>query len=338
MINDLSIIIRSQLDQSSKSINSFNKELKEFSKKLKPLSISIDINKTKVSDINRQIKELNKNIKPIKIVANVDNKEIEKTRAAHVKLGNTAKSNADKIRNAEQQTNLKLKEQVALYKQKIELQLRSTQASYKSQVNNIPVQNEINNIKKNLSSLDGLAPKAASARMKEINMSVKTLNTGLKETKVNAEGGFNEFAKNTKKMLMWAAAGTAIFGTVRAIRSAISTITQLDTSIVNLKKVTDETEESYDKFLKTANSMAIEVGHSSKAAIDATTSFAKLNYSIKESAELAKQALIYSNIGDIGIDEATESIISTLKGFNLEISETAHLIDAANEVGKFIAA
>lgn len=54
-----------------------------------------------------------------------------------------------------------------------------------------------------------------------------------------------------------------------------------------------------------------------------------------ESAELANAALIYKNVGD-GIDDisdASESVISTMKAFNIEASNAMLIVDKFNEVG-----
>ncbi|MDR1674083.1 MAG: phage tail tape measure protein, partial [Oscillospiraceae bacterium] len=48
---------------------------------------------------------------------------------------------------------------------------------------------------------------------------------------------------------------------------------------------------------------------------------------------LAKEAIIYSNIGDIGIEDATNSIVSTLSGFELGVESVRHVLDTANAVG-----
>jgi len=126
-----------------------------------------------------------------------------------------------------------------------------------------------------------------------------------------------------------------MYAPLRALQAGIQILVELDSSITNLKKVSDELGQSVgvSEFTQQMNVMAIAVGHSTKAAIDAVTSFKKLGYSLNESQGLAKLALIYSNIGDIDISSSTQSIISTLKGFNLEASQTQHIIDSVNEVG-----
>ena len=60
---------------------------------------------------------------------------------------------------------------------------------------------------------------------------------------------------------------------------------------------------------------------------------------MEESAKMAETAIVYKNVAD-GLDtveESTESIISTMKAFGIESSDTIGIIDRFNEVGKYIA-
>lgn len=165
------------------------------------------------------------------------------------------------------------------------------------------------------------------------NVSLRQLDRGMRDV-INRQVSFSARLRHAwNSVLSFAGVSGLFFGIKRSIQNGIRNIIDLDTAMTDLKKVTDESDESYKKFVNTANQMAIAVGHSTKAAIDATTEFAKLGFTMKESAKLAQESLIYSNIGDINIDSATKSIISTLKGFNMTANDTRHIIDAVNEVG-----
>lgn len=158
-------------------------------------------------------------------------------------------------------------------------------------------------------------------------------NKSIKDNMIDTLTWSKAISTAVTRVAQWLAGTNLVFGVIHGVQDGINKIIELDESMIGLKKVTSETEEVYRSFIGIANEMAISVGHSTKAAIDATTSFAKLGYSIKESSELAKQALIYSNIGDIDIATATENIVGILKGFNLTISDTQRILDSTNEVG-----
>lgn len=54
---------------------------------------------------------------------------------------------------------------------------------------------------------------------------------------------------------------------------------------------------------------------------------------MEDAAKLAETTAIYQAVGDdMSIEDATQSMISTLEGFQMETDEATHIIDAFNEV------
>lgn len=68
--------------------------------------------------------------------------------------------------------------------------------------------------------------------------------------------------------------------------------------------------------------------------IDAATSFAKAGYDADTALELGKVATMYQNVADeeISAADSADFIIAQMKAFNVEASESEHIIDAVNEV------
>ncbi len=121
------------------------------------------------------------------------------------------------------------------------------------------------------------------------------------------------------------------------VRKGISSIIDINTAMTELKKVTDETTETYANFQETAGKTAVTVGSTTKDLISSTADFARLGYSLEESSELAKNTAIYKNVGDgIDINTATEDIVSITKAYGIAAEESMHIIDVLNEVGKLL--
>lgn len=117
------------------------------------------------------------------------------------------------------------------------------------------------------------------------------------------------------------------------IRQAAEMVTELNTQITELAKVSeDSVSQIYADFDNYAN-IAKEMGSTISDTIAATTAWSKNGYNIPDSKELAEVSLLYKNVGDgINIDEANESLVSTLKGFKLEADQAEHIVDVFNEV------
>lgn len=117
------------------------------------------------------------------------------------------------------------------------------------------------------------------------------------------------------------------------IRQAAEMVTELNTQITELAKVSeDSVSQIYADFDNYAN-IAKEMGSTISDTIAATTAWSKNGYNIPDSKELAEISLLYKNVGDgINIDEANESLVSTLKGFKLEADQAEHIVDVFNKV------
>lgn len=143
---------------------------------------------------------------------------------------------------------------------------------------------------------------------------------------------FGSLIKNSQKFISWLVASGSIMGAIQTLRTMLNHVIDLDTQMTTLKKVTDETDATYSRFLNNAADSAQRLGTTMSALIKSTGDFARLGYSLEQASKLAEVANIYQNVGDIDIGSATESIISTIKAFNVEIGNSISIIDKFNEV------
>ena len=138
-----------------------------------------------------------------------------------------------------------------------------------------------------------------------------------------------------KKFGGWMLVTKSLTAVVRNFGRMITNVRNLDAAMTELKKVTDETRATYEKFFDEASDRASSLGATLSDTITATADFARLGYSIEDAAELADAALVYKNVGD-GIEDistASESVISTMKAFGIEAENAMTIVDKFNEVG-----
>lgn len=146
---------------------------------------------------------------------------------------------------------------------------------------------------------------------------------------------FDELKRKARGISTYLISITSFQRVWQEIRQGITYIKEIDSALTELKKVTDETDETYEKFLDTASKVGSEIGSTIADFTNATADFARLGYSIEEATKLAEAASVYKNVGD-GIDsvaQATESIISTMKAFGIEADNSMAIVDKFNEVG-----
>lgn len=123
------------------------------------------------------------------------------------------------------------------------------------------------------------------------------------------------------------------YGMMNSFRNISSAVVQLNSDITELSKVSSATSDQiYDDFSSYAD-IAKDIGGTISDTISATADWSRNGYSIPDSKELARVALLYKNVGDgIDIDSANKSLISTLRGFEMEADEAEKIIDIYNNV------
>lgn len=155
---------------------------------------------------------------------------------------------------------------------------------------------------------------------------------------VNAAGStgknfFEDLGASAKKFIKWMSMTYVLSSITRSFRALINNVVELDSAMVSLKKVTDETEATYSKFFDNVSKKSQKLGTTMKSLIDSASDFAKLGYSIDEASTLAEVASVYANVGELDIEDATSSIVSTMAAFGIEAENAIKIIDKFNAVG-----
>lgn len=170
--------------------------------------------------------------------------------------------------------------------------------------------------------------------LRQFNAQFDQFNTKVVQAGLNTKS-FGDKLKNAfANFASFFSASRAIYAVISKFGEMVQNVKAIDAAMVNLKKVTDETDASYESFLTRASTKAKELGTTVADLVDATTNFSRLGFSLNEAEDLGQLATIYANVGDLSsIDDATNSIISTMKGFGIEAENASSILDKFNEVG-----
>lgn len=173
------------------------------------------------------------------------------------------------------------------------------------------------------------------AELKQFNSEFDRFNSKVVEAGAHCKSFDDQLKTAFKNFSAFFSASRIIYQVISALKDMVSNVKELDTAMVELRKVTDATETEFSQFLSSAKSNAVELGSTVVDLVNATSDFSRLGYSLKDAEELGKIAAIYSNVGDDvnSISQATTSLVSTMKGFGMEASDAMSIIDKFNEVG-----
>ena len=143
-----------------------------------------------------------------------------------------------------------------------------------------------------------------------------------------------EFLKLGRYMI----ASFGIEEVIQAVRTGVTYVKEIDDALTDLKKVTNETDAGYDRFLQTMSKTAGVVGSTVAELTTMAAEWSRLGYSMQEAADLAESTAILLNVSEFeDATQASEALISTIQAFGYAADDSMHVVDILNEVGKFIA-
>lgn len=120
---------------------------------------------------------------------------------------------------------------------------------------------------------------------------------------------------------------------IQTLKQMLGAVLDVDTAMTNLYKVTDETSAKYNEFSNNAGKTAKEVGRSVSSYITQTSEWAKLGYSMDESANLSKISSIYANVGEVDDKTAVSDLVTVMKAYNVQYDDALTIVDKYNKLG-----
>ena len=193
---------------------------------------------------------------------------------------------------------------------------------------------ELENLRTKL-SLAGKASDTFNKDFGDLKTNISSSSAIIKEAGENTKTFSDRVGGLAAKFTSWLTISQVIMQVYRALREMVSVVAEVDAAMTELRKVTDETEATYDKFLDTAAVRAKAIGATISDTVNATADFARLGHGIADASVLADAAIIYKNVGDgiEDINQASESIISTMQAFGIEAANVMTIVDKFNIVG-----
>lgn len=121
---------------------------------------------------------------------------------------------------------------------------------------------------------------------------------------------------------------------ISSFESMVNAVADLDKKLTEFNKVADLTSDKLLEFSDRAFDAADEVGRTGSDMIEAATEFKRAGFSLEDSLDMGKSALLMTNVAD-GItqtSDAASTLIAVLKGFNINESDIVTIVDKMNSV------
>lgn len=148
-----------------------------------------------------------------------------------------------------------------------------------------------------------------STGTKIVNVAGKT-----KESTSLFKSAFDSLKKKSKEILTYMTSMGVMTRVIGQIKQGIQYVKDIDSALTELKKVTDETDETYAKFLNTMAQTGANVGATTSDLTNMAANWARLGYNIEQAGDLAKSTAVLLNVSEFtDADKASEALISTIQ-------------------------
>lgn len=220
---------------------------------------------------------------------------------------------------------LKLKQYVEEMKGASVASLRLTDAKDKEG-------NAISKVKVNMEAQNGAIKSStieynnATGKIYELDKSTKTLS----ETNKGLDGSFSGILK---RITQYFSAMQVLQKGMQAFKAIISEIQTIDAQMTELARVADPSL-NLQHLLSRSVDLSKELGASVADVVGVVGEMARTFGEFNEEQLLAitRTATIMQNVSELSLEQASSTLVGTMKAFNIEAEDTLHIVNAYNEV------
>lgn len=297
-------------------IDKARNDLVEAQKALSNLRME-GINTTGIADYSEHLKKVNASLKEgIATLAEYKSAQVAAAAATDKGAASTKKYNSsiDTIQNKLSQMDWLRQNYSRAFKDPAwDESFKSLYAGFQNALERGASPEEIDRLSKSLSNLKEKARAAGEAG--------KTFGQRFQE-------GFAKFAN-------WFSISQLFMGAINKAQQMVQVVKEIDKAMTSVRKVTDESSASYARYMESALSRSADLAAQVPGYIEATAGWARMGYGMEEAKKLGELSTIYYNVGDgvETVDDATNSLISTMKAFSIQAEDAEGILDKLNYVG-----
>lgn len=177
--------------------------------------------------------------------------------------------------------------------------------------------------------------KAFNARAGEQDLTAKDLlSRGKKDIDVKHKGKDTLFGQLASQMsgimtrFTQFGAAYKILGSLRqGFNNVVTSAKNLDKALTDLRIVTGQTGKEAKNTMQSFANLAAQLGVTTNEVAQSATAWLRQGYDMAQVTDLVTSSMYLSKLGMISVDEATQGLTSTLKGFKIEAREAMDIVD-----------
>ena len=171
------------------------------------------------------------------------------------------------------------------------------------------------------------------------DLKFKNIKSSISAEGLTGKGLFDDFKRAIGQVSQFTGAYAIAQNILRNIpRQIVSAVRDVNAAQIELRKVSDASDGQLVEYWDQAAESAKKYGATVSDVISSTADWSKLGYNLDQAKKLSDATTLYQRVGDNMTQEtASESLISTLQGYQLDASEAESIVDKFNEVANHFA-
>jgi TP901 family phage tail tape measure protein len=165
--------------------------------------------------------------------------------------------------------------------------------------------------------------KAGKKAFNDLTYETLSVNKGIKQTSLALEKMSNTFFNTIR----WGISASIVQGFTSEVNKAFTYVKELDTSLNDIRIVTNKSAEEMEKFAVHANRAAKALGATTKEYSDAALIFYQQGLGDIESQEMARLTVMTSNVTGQDTEAVSEQLTSIRNGYKLTTDEMERYMD-----------
>lgn len=169
--------------------------------------------------------------------------------------------------------------------------------------------------------------------LKKADSAAREFRATMKETGLEAGNVFTYIQNKAKSFMVYLVSSKLTNALIKGVRDGVTAVKELNAELTQLRIVTGASQNQMDKFLDSAIAKSKNVGSSVTDMLNSTTVYARLGYSMNESADLAEYTAMLQNVGDIDVASAQNAITAIVKAYDVGANQIEATMDKMVTVG-----
>ena len=173
-------------------------------------------------------------------------------------------------------------------------------------------------------------------RGRELERQLVQINNTCRQTGKLGKTWFQTIREGMSSFSYWTSSTFLVMKAIQSVKGGLSTVRELDTALVDLKKTTTMTNSELEEFYYESNKVAKQMGVTTEEIINQAAAWSRLGFSSAEAA--TKMAQLSSKFASISpgmsTDESQEGLVSIIKAWGLNVDEIEReVMDNINTLG-----